>query len=163
MKARKKASGSIHNPEVGSSSLPRATRRGCLTETTPSDFWTTPVVAGPDHGGSLKDLLPPGAPLPRRGGVLSRAIRPDRSYSGPILWNGTRALYIRSMTSTRPTSRIRRSRGRAITPPEVFVPKRVARGRKPHTMQLQWYDGAGELQYAELSPAQSWPYLREGC
>ncbi len=42
---------------------------------------------------------------------------------------------------------------------ELLVPKRMPRGRKAKTVQLQWYDGAGELQYAELSPAQSWPYL----
>jgi len=44
-------------------------------------------------------------------------------------------------------------------PAELLVPKKMARGRKSDVIQLQWYDGAGELQYEELSPAQSWPYL----
>lgn len=44
-------------------------------------------------------------------------------------------------------------------PDELLVPKRVRPGRKADIIQLQWYDGAGELQYEELSPAQSWPYL----
>ncbi|MBL7956231.1 MAG: hypothetical protein JNJ91_14440 [Flavobacteriales bacterium] len=44
-------------------------------------------------------------------------------------------------------------------PAELLVPKRTARGRKSDVVELQWYDGAGELQYEELSPAQSWPFL----
>lgn len=44
-------------------------------------------------------------------------------------------------------------------PTELLVPKRMPRGRKANIIQLQWYDGAGEMQYEELSPAQSWPYL----
>jgi len=44
-------------------------------------------------------------------------------------------------------------------PAELLVPKRMPRGRKANIIQLQWYDGAGEMQYEELSPAQSWPYL----
>jgi hypothetical protein len=44
-------------------------------------------------------------------------------------------------------------------PAELLVPKKMARGRKSDVVALQWYDGAGELQYEELSPAQSWPYL----
>lgn len=42
---------------------------------------------------------------------------------------------------------------------EVLVPKRTTKGRKTDTVLLQWHDGAGELQYTELSPAQSWPFL----
>lgn len=45
------------------------------------------------------------------------------------------------------------------TPDELLVPKRMPRGRKSEVVQLQWHDGAGELQYKELSPAQSWPFL----
>jgi len=39
----------------------------------------------------------------------------------------------------------------------VAPPK--GRGRKPETVAFQWHDGAGELHYEVLSPAQSWPYL----
>ena len=68
-------------------------------------------------------------------------------------------MYIRCMTAARINERLRQRRRSKEAWAELFVPKRVPRGRKPRTMQLQWYDGAGELQYAELTPAQSWPYL----
>lgn len=48
---------------------------------------------------------------------------------------------------------------RERTPLELLVPKRTSRGRRSEVVLLQWYDGAGELQYQELTPAQSWPYL----
>ncbi len=44
---------------------------------------------------------------------------------------------------------------------EVVVQKRATKGQKPDTVRVQWSDGAGELNYDELSPAQSWPFLRE--
>jgi len=43
----------------------------------------------------------------------------------------------------------------------LLVKPRSRKGRKPSTVAFQWYDGAGELHYEVLSPAQSWPYLRE--
>lgn len=33
--------------------------------------------------------------------------------------------------------------------------------RRKRTVSFQWQDGAGELHFAELSHAQSWPYLHE--
>ncbi|MBX2973322.1 MAG: hypothetical protein KF797_09480 [Flavobacteriales bacterium] len=63
------------------------------------------------------------------------------------------------MSRTRITEVAPRRRRMPRIPEELLVPKRVRRGRKADTIQLQWYDGAGELQYEELSPAQSWPYL----
>lgn len=44
---------------------------------------------------------------------------------------------------------------------EVLVAPRTRRGRKPRTVAFQWHDGAGELHYEVLSPAQSWPYLAD--
>jgi hypothetical protein len=43
----------------------------------------------------------------------------------------------------------------------LLVTPRARRGRKPTIVAFQWYDGAGELHYEVLTPAQSWPYLRE--
>ncbi|MBK6369642.1 MAG: hypothetical protein IPL64_16840 [Flavobacteriales bacterium] len=42
---------------------------------------------------------------------------------------------------------------------ELLVAPPKGRGRKPETVAFQWHDGAGELHYEVLSPAQSWPYL----
>lgn len=33
--------------------------------------------------------------------------------------------------------------------------------RRRSTVSFQWQDGAGELHIAELSHAQSWPYLHD--
>lgn len=55
-------------------------------------------------------------------------------------------------TATPPRTRQRRS---TRTAHELLVRPR----RSSRTVAFQWYDGAGELHYQELSPAQSWPYL----
>lgn len=44
---------------------------------------------------------------------------------------------------------------------QVLIAARGGKGRKADTVALQWLDGAGELHYETLSPAQSWPYLVE--
>lgn len=67
--------------------------------------------------------------------------------------------YIRCMSRMRATAPTPRRKVFDRVPAELLVPKRTARGRKSDVVELQWYDGAGELQYEELSPAQSWPYL----
>lgn len=67
--------------------------------------------------------------------------------------------YIRCMPRIRTTASAPRRKVFDRVPAELLVPKKMARGRKSDVIQLQWYDGAGELQYEELSPAQSWPYL----
>ncbi len=51
-----------------------------------------------------------------------------------------------------------RSRVRA-TEDELVVSTPTTGSRKPTTVAFQWHDGAGELHYEVLSPAQSWPYL----
>ena len=67
--------------------------------------------------------------------------------------------YIRTMTPRRTTSHraLRVLRERPTN--EVLVAPVTRRGRRPRTVAFQWYDGAGELHYEVLSPAQSWPYL----
>jgi hypothetical protein len=67
--------------------------------------------------------------------------------------------YIRCMPRIRTIVSAPRRKVFDRVPAELLVPKKMARGRKSDVIQLQWYDGAGELQYEELSPAQSWPYL----
>lgn len=57
-----------------------------------------------------------------------------------------------------PRSVPRRSTAELLEP--VLVKPGLRRGRKPTTVAFQWYDGAGELHYEVLTPAQSWPYLR---
>lgn len=44
---------------------------------------------------------------------------------------------------------------------QLLIKPAAHKGRKPDTVALQWLDGAGELHYEELSPAQSWPFLTE--
>ncbi|HRH68651.1 MAG: hypothetical protein JNL43_04865 [Flavobacteriales bacterium] len=54
---------------------------------------------------------------------------------------------------------IRRSATELAEP--LLVKPRLSKGREPLTVAFQWYDGAGELHYEILTPAQSWPYLRK--
>ncbi|MBK6830233.1 MAG: hypothetical protein IPG92_05540 [Flavobacteriales bacterium] len=44
---------------------------------------------------------------------------------------------------------------------QLLIKPAARKGRKPDTVAFQWLDGAGELHYEVLSPAQSWPYLTE--
>lgn len=44
-------------------------------------------------------------------------------------------------------------------PDELLVAVRCHKSRKPDCVALQWRDGAGELHFEVLSPAQSWPFL----
>lgn len=53
---------------------------------------------------------------------------------------------------------MKRPRQAKRVPDELLVVLREPR-RKPERVAFQWRDGAGELQIAVLSPAQSWPYL----
>lgn len=77
----------------------------------------------------------------------------------PLVRNMLAVNYIRCMSRMRATAPTPRRKVFDRVPAELLVPKRTARGRKSDVVELQWYDGAGELQYEELSPAQSWPYL----
>lgn len=54
-----------------------------------------------------------------------------------------------------------RRRPRIRVTDEVLVAPRSRRGNTARTVAFQWHDGAGELHYEVLSPAQSWPYLSE--
>ncbi|MBK9177417.1 MAG: hypothetical protein IPM46_14000 [Flavobacteriales bacterium] len=47
----------------------------------------------------------------------------------------------------------------ARMPDELLVAVRCHSRRKPDCVALQWHDGAGELHFEVLSPAQSWPFL----
>jgi len=51
-----------------------------------------------------------------------------------------------------------RRRSKALAD-ELLITPRKRHGRKAERVAFQWYDGAGELHYCVLSPAQSWPYL----
>jgi len=51
-----------------------------------------------------------------------------------------------------------RSRRTAMLEQLLITPKKRS-VRKPGRVAFQWHDGAGELHYCVLSPAQSWPYL----
>jgi len=42
---------------------------------------------------------------------------------------------------------------------ELLITPRKRNGRKAERVAFQWHDGAGELHFCVLSPAQSWPYL----
>jgi hypothetical protein len=42
---------------------------------------------------------------------------------------------------------------------ELLIAPRKRHGRRSERVAFQWHDGAGELHYCVLSPAQSWPYL----
>jgi len=72
-----------------------------------------------------------------------------------------RAAYIRCMARTAHHPRTHTTARPTRRSGELVVPKRVPKGRKSDTVQMQWSDGAGELNYDELSPAQSWPFLRD--
>lgn len=52
-----------------------------------------------------------------------------------------------------------RRKPQARVPDELLVAVRCRSRRKPDCVALQWHDGAGELHFEVLSPAQSWPYL----
>ncbi|MBK9538402.1 MAG: hypothetical protein IPO12_06655 [Flavobacteriales bacterium] len=54
----------------------------------------------------------------------------------------------------------RRRIPRAVLDP-VLIRPRPGRKAQQRTVSLQWHDGVGDLQFYELSPAQSWPYLSE--
>ena len=62
------------------------------------------------------------------------------------------------MSTHRTRSTVRRKRQERM-PEEVLVALRSHSSRKPDRIALQWLDGAGELHYETLSPAQSWPFL----
>ena len=94
--------------------------------------------------------------LLRSGQALPNAWRNLAGSVGIVI----RAAYIRCMA--RMTTHPRNATGRpARRSAEMVVPKRVPKGRKSDTIQVQWSDGAGELNYDELTPAQSWPFLRD--
>lgn len=42
-----------------------------------------------------------------------------------------------------------------------LIARRTRRGGKARQVAFQWYDGAGELHYYVLTPAQSTPYLEK--
>ena len=52
----------------------------------------------------------------------------------------------------------RRKSARQV-PDELLVAVRGAQRGRRDRVALQWRDGAGELHFEVLSPAQSWPYL----
>ena len=64
--------------------------------------------------------------------------------------------YLRNMSPARQRTTNGGARGRTAGQRELLVRPRRSR----RTVAFQWYDGAGELHYQELSPAQSWPYLQ---
>lgn len=66
--------------------------------------------------------------------------------------------YIRNMTRQHeaPVKRVRRG---PRAEEEILVAPRKRRENGMRRVELQWLDGAGELHYEVLSPAQSWPYL----
>ncbi len=68
------------------------------------------------------------------------------------------ATYIRNVTRQHEphSKRVRRDR-RAEE--DLLVALRKRRESGGRQIELQWLDGAGELHYEVLSPAQSWPYL----
>ncbi|MBK8339558.1 MAG: hypothetical protein IPK99_05925 [Flavobacteriales bacterium] len=68
----------------------------------------------------------------------------------------------RSSTSRLGHARTERRRiPRAVLDP-VLIRPRSGQKAQQRTVSLQWHDGVGDLQFCELSPAQSWPYLTEG-
>ncbi len=68
-------------------------------------------------------------------------------------------MYLGGMASRRvisPQAHRRRNKARVD---ELLITPRKRHGRKAERVAFQWHDGAGELHYCVLSPAQSWPYL----
>jgi hypothetical protein len=73
-------------------------------------------------------------------------------------WTKRSVPYIRSMSRSQ-TSVLKRARRALRTEEDLLVALRKRRENGVRRVELQWLDGAGELHYEVLSPAQSWPYL----
>jgi len=69
-----------------------------------------------------------------------------------------RIAYLDAMVRVRTRSTAARRKAVPQVPHELLVRLSRRRGHDP-VVAFEWTDGAGELQFTVLSPAQSWPYL----